>query len=404
MAGRALILVLGYRLYARTGDPGALGFLGLVEAIPALPLSLFGGHVADRHDRRRILLITLPLLIACAALLSASEFTGYEQAELPLIFAVAFVAGVARGFAEPAASALEAQVVPFNWLVNSSTLMASCWTTAAVIGPLVGPWMYATWGGGVTYASIAALYAIAFLAITGIAPKPIPVAPEGESVWQSVALGVRYVWRDQVLLGSMALDLFAVLFGGAIALLPVFAKDVLQVGEGRLGEMGAAPTLGALLTTLWCARHPPVKHAGRNIFLAVGAFGVTMIVFALSKSFYLSLVALFFSGVFDGVSVVIRRSIMRLLSPEPMRGRIAAVSMVFIGASNELGAFESGMAAKWLGTERAVWMGGVITLLIVSSAALAAPQLRRLSLDPQRAKQREMEEAAKLDEEAAGNA
>jgi MFS family permease len=178
----------------------------------------------------------------------------------------------------------------------------------------------------------------------------------------------------------MALDLFAVLFGGAIAMLPVFAKDVLGVGAARLGVMNAAPSAGALLVMIWSTRHPPVKHAGRNLMLSVAAFGVSMIVFALSKNFWLSLAALAASGAFDGVSIVIRKSIMRILSPEHLRGRISAVSSIFIGSSNEIGEFESGMAAKLLGTVPSVWIGGVVTLAVVGLAAAVAPRLRRLSL------------------------
>jgi MFS family permease len=221
-------------------------------------------------------------------------------------------------------------------------------------------------------------------------------SPPDETVWQSVSAGVRYVVGDQVLLGSMALDLFAVLFGGTIALLPVFAKDILHVGPIGLGIMNAAPTTGALITMLWANYRPPVKHAGRNFFLSVAGFGVTMIVFALSRSIYLSIAALFFSGVFDGVSVVIRRAILRLMSPDHLRGRIASVSMIFIGSSNELGAFESGVAASLLGTVPSVWVGGVVTLLIVAGAAILAPKLRHLSLDPSRVSKRDIEVDAEL--------
>ena len=197
-------------------------------------------------------------------------------------------------------------------------------------------------------------------------------------MWESVAAGVRYVFHDQVLLGSMALDLFAVLFGGAIALLPVFARDILHVGPVGLGVLNAAPTTGALITMLWATRHPPVKHAGRNLFLAVAAFGVAMIVFAVSTSMILSVAMLFLSGMFDGVSVIIRRSIVRLLSPDHLRGRIASVGMIFIGSSNEIGMFESGLAAKLMGTVPSVIFGGVMTLATVAFTFWKAPELRRL--------------------------
>jgi MFS family permease len=208
----------------------------------------------------------------------------------------------------------------------------------------------------------------------------MPKRAAGESVFRSIALGVRYVFGDQILVGSMALDLFAVLFGGAIALLPAFAKDILHVGAGRFGLLNAAPSVGALVVMLWSTRHPPIKHAGRNLLLSVAGFGVSMIAFALSTNFWLSLAALAASGGFDGVSMVIRKSILRIMSPDHLRGRIAAVSSIFIGSSNEIGAFESGVAAKLLGTVRSVWLGGVVTLIVVAATAAVAPRLRRIDL------------------------
>ena len=319
-------------------------------------------------------------------MLSIASTVQSTHVQLIALYATVFCAGIARGFAEPAVSAFEAQLVPWESLVRSSALMASCWLTGATIGPLIGGLVFQFCGADITFACIAVLYGLAWWSVIGIQPRPAPEPKVGESVWQSVAIGVRYVWRDQVILGSMALDLFAVLFGGAIALLPVFAKDVLHVGSVGLGALNAAPTLGALLTMLWCSRHPPVKHAGRTLLTAVGLFGVTMIVFALSTSFWLSLVALFFSGVLDGVSVVIRRAILRLMSPDHLRGRIAAVGMIFIGSSNELGALESGLAAKALGTVPSVWAGGIVTLIVVGLATMLAPRLRSLSLDQRQAR------------------
>jgi MFS family permease len=398
LASRALAVVLGYEVYDLTGNPLALGILGLIEAIPALSLALYGGHVADRKDRRQILRITLGALIVCAVALSVLGASEVGNARLTVLYAVVFFAGISRGFAEPAAAALEAQVVPWEILINSSTLMASCWMTAAVAGPLAGGFAYQHLGPSKTYLGIAILYALSRVAVTRIAPRPRPPAPEGESVWQSVSEGVRYVLGDEILWGSMSLDLFAVLFGGAIALLPIFARDILHVGPSGLGMLNAAPTTGALLTMLWANRRPPVRHAGRNLFLAVAGFGVSMIVFALSRSFWLSMVALMFSGVFDGVSVVIRR----LLSPDRLRGRIASVSMIFIGSSNELGAFESGITAAWLGTVRSVWIGGIVTLVVMAISGVAAPKLRRLSLDPGQVVRRDAEIDRELDADEIG--
>ncbi len=392
MASRGLAVVLGYQVYELTQSPLSLGILGLVEAIPSLSLALYGGHVADRHDRRRILRTTLGALIVCASALALLQGADLGRSpHLMLLYAVVFIAGIARGFAEPAAAALEAQVVPWELLINSSTLMASCWMTAAVLGPLAGGFAFARFGAGWTFGGVAFLFALAWMSITRIGPKPVPAAPADESVWDSVAAGVRYVLADQVMLGSMALDLFAVLFGGAIALLPIFAADILNVGPMGLGVLNAAPTSGALLTLVWASRRPPVRHAGRNLIFAVAGFGVSMIVFALSRSFALSVIALAASGAFDGVSVVIRRGILRLLSPDHLRGRIASVSMIFIGSSNELGAFESGVTAAWLGTARSVWIGGILTLVVVAAAAACAPKLRRLSLDPRQVVKRDAE-------------
>jgi MFS family permease len=209
---------------------------------------------------------------------------------------------------------------------------------------------------------------------------PVPPAKETESIFRSIAIGVRYVFGDQVLVGSMALDLFAVLFGGAIALLPVFAKDIVKVGPVGLGALNAAPSVGSLVVMIWSTRYPPVRDAGLNLLLSVTAFGVSMIVFAFSENFWLSLVALALSGAFDGISMVIRKAILRVMSPEQMRGRVSAVNSIFIGASNEVGAFESGVAAKLLGTVPSVWIGGVVTLVVVVGAAVLAPRLRTLNL------------------------
>lgn len=388
---------MGYEVYNLTNNPLSLGVLGLIEAIPALSLFLYGGHVADRKDRKWILRMTLGALVLCATVLTILEMNDLGRAQLYVMYSVVFFAGIARGFAEPAASALEAQVVPWEMLINSSTLMATAWLSAAVLGPLAAGIAFAAVDPVWTYGGIATLYAAAFVSVSGMSPRPRTETPPDETVWQSVSAGVRYVAGDQVLLGSMALDLFAVLFGGVIALLPVFAKDILHVGPEWLGIMNAAPTTGALVTMLWANYRPPVKHAGWNLFFSVAGFGVTMIVFAFSRSIYLSLIALFFSGVFDGVSVVIRRAILRLMSPDHLRGRIASVSMIFIGSSNELGAFESGLAASLLGTVTSVWAGGVVTLLIVGAAAVLAPKLRQLSLDPKRVAARDERVDAELD-------
>jgi MFS family permease len=293
---------------------------------------------------------------------------------------IIFIAGIARGFADPAMAALEAQVVPNQYVLKASSWLGSVSQASSIIGPTLGGIAYAYLGVSTTYWIIAGLFLTAWSIMYLVSPKPKPMIKEGESMWESIRLGIRYVLSNQIIIGSMSLDLFAVLFGGAIALLPIFASDILKVGPQGFGLLNAAPSVGALLVMLWATRHPPAKHAGRILLLNVAGFGLSIIVFALSRNFYLSLLALMFSGLFDGMSMVIRRSIIRFMSPEHMRGRIASVSGMFIGASNELGAFESGVAAKLFGVTRAVWLGGIVTLLVVSAVSIKAPKLRKLDL------------------------
>jgi MFS family permease len=379
LANRALAVVVAYQVYAITKSALALGILGLVEAIPAITLSLYGGHVADRSDRRGIILRARTASFACAVAFVLISLQ--SQASVLALFAVVFAAGVARGFHDPAAMAFEAQVVPQHLTLNASSWFSTVWQGTSIAGPALGGIAYDLAGPVATYGGMAALFAGAALCTAAIARKPKPVPPEGESILRSIGIGVRFVFSNQILVGSMALDLFAVLFGGAVALIPVFAAEILKVGATGVGLLNAAPAAGGILIMLWSTRHPPIRNAGRNLLLCVAGFGISIIVFALSENFYLSLAALAASGTCDGISVVIRRAILRLNSPEHMRGRIAAVNMIFISASNELGAFESGVAAWALGTVRAVWLGGVVTLMVVAGAAAFAPKLRRLHLD-----------------------
>ncbi|GEM87152.1 MFS transporter [Meiothermus granaticius] len=379
LAGAMLAVVIGYRVYERTHNPLSLGILGLVEAIPALSFALLGGHLADRFDRRGILLATRGIaLLGALGLAGLSSSTGLA---LVAVYVVVFVTGLARGFADPASGALEAMVVPRVQLARASTYFSSAGQACAILGPALGGLLYGTLGARGAFGIAAVFYAIATVSVGMIRPKapPLPQA-QGESVWQSIRAGYRYVFGQQVLWASMALDLFAVLFGGAIALLPAFANDLLKVGPQGLGLMAAAPSVGALVAMLIAARYPPLRHAGRWLLASVAGFGVSIIVFGFSQSFILSLAMLALSGGFDGVSMVVRRLILRLRSPDAMRGRIAAVSSIFIGASNEIGAFESGMAASLLGVRRAVWAGGLVTLGVVALVANAAPILRGLNL------------------------
>ena len=380
LAGRALGVVLGYQIYTLTKNPLSLGFLGLVEAIPALSLALFGGHVADRVDRRKIILVTRAVGVICMVTFALFSLEP-KRFGLLALYAVVFVAGIARGFGDPAASAFEAQVIPKAGFVRLSAVLSSVQAATSILGPALAGLAYATLGVTTTYATIAVLLGLSWLCIASLSSKPVPIPDETENIWRSISEGVRYVFANQVLVGSMALDLIAVLFGGAVALLPVFANDILQVGAIGLGLLSASTSAGTLLVMLIATRYPPTRNAGRNLLLAVAGFGFSIMLFAFSRNLYLSMFALALSGAFDGISMIIRSAIQRVMSPEHMRGRIAAVTWIFIGSSNEIGAFESGFAASLLGVVRSVWMGGLVTLGVVVGSAILAPQLRDLRLE-----------------------
>ncbi len=379
LANRALAAVIAYQIYVLTDNALSLALLGLVEAIPAIATALFGGYIADRHDRRTILLITRTSSLLCALAFAIISLDGKDTSIVALL-AIVFVAGIASGFHAPAGHAFEAQVVPQHLTLNASSWASIAWQGTSIIGPAVGGIAYAAVGPVWAYVGMAVLHVAALLCTAAIARKPKPVPIPGESMVKNVSIGLRYVFGNQILIGAMALDLFAVLFGGAVALIPVFAKDILKVGPQAVGFLYAAPAVGALLIMLWTTRFPPVRRAGRNLMLCIAGFGVSIIVFAFSEALWLSLLALAIAGAFDGISVVIRRAILRLHSPDHMRGRIAAVNMMCISASNELGAFESGVAAAAIGAVPAVWVGSIVTLVIVGATAALAPKLRDLDL------------------------
>ncbi|MDD5729782.1 MAG: MFS transporter [Candidatus Omnitrophica bacterium] len=380
LASRALAVVIGFQIYKITRTPLALGWLGLVEAIPAISIAPFGGYIADHFNRRKILIFTRCISFLCTLSLAALSWHSHRNF-LTGLYAMIFLAGVARGFADPANTAFEAQVVPKRLTVNASSWISSTWITCSVLGPAAIGFIFDAWGAAVSYLIITSGFIISLIFTAVIPPKPQPMPVKKEPVFQSIASGWRFVFNNQPLLAAMALDLFAVFFGGAIILLPVYANDILHTGAKGLGLLNAAPSLGALLITLTATRHPPIARAGRNLFFAISGFGISIIVFAFSKNFWLSMAALFFSGAFDGINMIIRRSMVRLLSPDELRGRIASANWIFICASNELGAFESGVLAAWIGTVPCVAVGGVITLGVVALTAGIAKQLRYLRFD-----------------------
>ena len=380
LASRALAVVIGFQIYKITHSPLSLGWLGLVEAIPAISIAPFGGYVADHFNRRKIILVTRAASCICTLALAIISWQPHTNSLLGL-YAMIFAAGVARGFADPANTAFEAQVVPKRLTVNASSWISSTWISCSVIGPAAIGFIFDALGAHGSYLIITGGFVLSWIFTAAIPPKPQTLPEKKESLFKSIGTGWRFLFKTQPLWTAMALDLFSVFFGGAIILLPIYANDILHVGAKGLGLLNAAPSLGALIITLIATRHPPIERAGRNLLLAIAGFGVSIIIFAFSKNFLLSIAALFFSGVFDGVSMVIRRSMTRLLSPDELRGRIASANWIFVCASNELGAFESGMVAAWIGTVPCVAVGGIITLGIVALTAGIAKQLRDLHFD-----------------------
>jgi MFS family permease len=388
LGSRALAVVIGFQIYKITHSALFLGLLGLVEAVPALSLVLIGGYVADHFSRRKILLITRASSCICGLALAALSMQSYPASPLggahSLIglYSVIFMVGIARGFADPTNTAFEAQVVPKTITVSGTSWIASVWVGCSVIGPAIIGFVFDAWGAYGSYVLITGFFILSWFSTLAIGPKPQVMPEHKEPLLKSISMGWRFVLSQQPLWGGMTLDLIAVLFGGVIAILPMYATDILHVGAKGLGLLNAATSVGALSTLLYATKHPPIAKAGRNLLLTVAGFGLSILIFGFSKNFLLSLGALAISGAFDGISVIIRRSMVRLLSPDDMRGRISAVSWVFICSSNELGAFESGMVAAWIGAIPCVAVGGVVTLGVVGLTAWFAPQLRKLRFDP----------------------
>jgi len=381
LGSRALAVIIGFQIYKITHSAMCLGWLGLAEAIPALSLVSFGGYVADHFNRRKILLITRASSCLCAIALVALSTQSYSHSLIGL-YSVIFLAGIARGFADPANTAFEAQVVPKTITVSGTSWIASVWVGCSVIGPAIIGFVFEAWGAYGSYLLITAFFILSWFFTLAIKPKPQVMPELKEPFFKSISMGWRFVLSHQPLWGGMTLDLIAVLFGGVVAILPIYASDILHVGAKGLGLLNAATSVGALSMMLYATKHPPIAKAGRNLLLTVAGFGLSILIFGFSRNFLLSLAALALSGMFDGISMVIRRSMVRLLSPDDMRGRISAVSWMFICSSNELGAFESGMVAAAIGAIPCVAVGGVVTLGVVGLTAYLAPQLRKLRFDP----------------------
>ena len=378
-------IVIEWQVYSLTKDPLSLGIIGLMEIIPAFTMALFAGHIVDQKEKRNL----LALCIAAFSLISLGLFLltwdtivgdWTTKTILYSIYGFVFFGGFLRSFFGPTIFSLVALIVPKKIYPNAATWNSSTWQMAGVLGPAFGGlsigWLGVHW----SLCIIFGLVLLSFIILFQIKRKPILNPKIGEPVIQSLKEGVRFVFKTKAILGAMTLDMVAVLFGGAIALLPIFAQDILEVGSEGFGILRAAPAVGAFITMLVTAYIPISKNAGLKLLAAIFGFGVCIIVFGLSSIFWVSLLALFFSGMTDGVSMVIRQTILQIKTPDHMRGRVSSVNSMFVGSSNELGAFESGITAKYMGTVVAVVFGGTMTLLTVVTTGLVSPSFRKLDL------------------------
>jgi MFS family permease len=373
-------VVVAWQIYGLTHDPLSLGLIGLAEAVPFIGFALFAGHVADRASRLRISFLALAVLLGCSlTLLGFTLRPGIITADRVWpIYAVIFVSGIARSFLQPARSALGAELVPRELYPNAVTWRSSAWQLAEVVGPAIGGLVYGFGSARAAYGLDAALMGVGVLSLVRVRHRPRPGGSSGDSFLASLATGLRFVRSQPVILGALTLDLFSVLFGGAVALLPVFAAEILHVGPEGLGILRASPAVGAVAMSLVLAHRRPLRRAGRTLLLSVALFGLSMIGFGLSHNFLLSIALLGFSGMVDTVSVVVRSTLLQVLTPDHLLGRVASVNAIFIGSSNELGAFESGTAARLMGTVPSVVFGGLVTLAVVAVTAWKVPSLRKL--------------------------
>lgn len=374
-------VVVGWQVYELTRDPLSLGLIGLAEAIPSIGVSLYAGHVADITSRKKIIIVTVATLVLCSALLLSftidlgSFLLAYGV--LP-IYVVIFISGIARGFITPAIFSFMPQLVPRELYQNAISWNSTLWEMASIGGPPIGGLIYGFFGITSAYAVDVGLTVAGLLLVAAVANKPLPAITEEQGITEKIRAGLQFVFRNKIILGAISLDLFAVLFGGAVALLPIFADEVLHVGKIGLGFLRSAPGIGALLMALYLTYHPIRKAMGTILLYSVAGFGVCMILFALSTNFWMSMGVLALSGSFDCVSVIIRGTLLQTLTPENMKGRVSAVNNIFIGSSNEIGAFESGVAARLFRVIPSVVLGGIMTLIVVAVTAWKAPELRKL--------------------------
>jgi MFS family permease len=372
-------VIIGWEVYKISNSALSLGLVGLAEAIPAISIALYAGHIADIYNRKIILLVSLGIIILSSiGIFYALHQSDSHQVSLFWVYFFICLSGFARGFYSPSSFASISQIVPKELLTYASTLNSTIWQFASVVGPALGGLSYAYMGLNNSFYLLIGLAIIALITLFQIQirfePKPKPL----EKISARLREGLAFVYNNKIILTALSLDLFSVLFGGATALLPIFANEILQTGPEGLGLLRAAPSAGAVIMMTVLSLRKNIDHAGIVLIRAVGAFGLCMLLFGLSTNFYISLLVLFLSGAFDSISVVVRSNILQLHTPDHMRGRVSAVNSIFIGSSNEIGAFESGLAAKYLGTVNSVIFGACITLGVVGFTQKYGKSLKKL--------------------------
>lgn len=375
------VMAIAWQIYELTKSALTLGMLGLAGVLPVMFVALYAGYIADRVNRRTIVLGSVLAMALSLAILSWSCFTVVDKPVLVfIIFVVVVLAGFARGFYAPAIFGLVADIVPRQLYGNAAAWNSMNWQASAVFGPMLGGFLYYKFSAPYTYLTGSLLLAISILCFSSVKAKSQLEPPPQSSIIKDIREGLSFVFSNQVMMGAMVMDLFAVLFGGAVALLPIFVSEVFHMGPDALGILRGAPSIGAFFMATFLTHHPLGENAGRIFLLSVAGYGVCMIAFAFSTSFYLSVCILALAGALDGISIYVRGTIFQLLTPNDMKGRVAAVNSIFIGSSNEIGEFESGVAAKLLGLIPSVVFGGSMTLLVVLLTLIKAPELRRLNM------------------------
>jgi MFS family permease len=375
--------LISWKVYELTHDPFSIGLIGLVEFVPAFVMAFYAGHVIDKKDKRTLLILSvaanLLLTISFALITGKSALQFFSTSTiLTGIYVIAFCTGIARAFSGPTSFALVSELVPREKLPSAITWHSGSWQVSAVSGPALAGLLYAKLEMPVTFSLMIAAMIVALLATFFIGPKPAVAVQREETVFQSIREGFRFVWKTREVLGALSLDLFAVFFGGATALLPYFSEEILKRGPEGLGLLRSAPSLGAITLLLWVSIRPLQTSQGRSMLLSVAGFGICTIVFGLSRNFWLSMAALYLGGILDGISILVRSTILQMKTPDEMRGRVASLNSIFIMSSNELGAFESGFTARLMGVVPAVVFGGSMTILVAITTWWKAPTLRKM--------------------------